>query len=55
LRLHVKEAWPQLWDTPTADVIDDDLLVVVAKLVENGTKRQAAKIRLPAGGLLRCH
>lgn len=45
LRLHVKAAWPKLTKTPAADITPDDLLTVVARLVDAGNLREAAKLR----------
>ena len=45
LHVHVKQAWPELWDK-RADVVDlDDLLAVVARVVEAGHLRMAGQIR----------
>lgn len=45
LQRHVREAWPKLWATPAADVTPDDLLSVIARLVDDGSLREAAKLR----------
>lgn len=45
LKLHVEDAWPALWSKPAADVTPDDLLGIVARLVDAGTLREAAKVR----------
>jgi integrase len=45
LGLHVEKAWPKLWGKPAADVTDDDLLMVVARLVDQSKLREAAKLR----------
>ncbi len=45
LRLHVRDAWPTLWGTPAGDVSTDDLLLVVARVVDAGKIREAAKLR----------
>jgi hypothetical protein len=42
---HVKTAWPILWETPAADVTTRDLLAVVARVVDLGKLREAAKLR----------
>ncbi|MFZ5699650.1 MAG: site-specific integrase [Pseudomonadota bacterium] len=42
---HVKDAWPSLWGKPAADVVPDDVLDIVSKLVSAGHKREAAKLR----------
>lgn len=45
LRLHVKDAWPKLTKTPAVDIVPDDLLAVIARLVDAGNLREAAKLR----------
>lgn len=45
IQRHVQAAWPKLWQWPAADVTTDDLLEVVARVENGGTKRQAAKVR----------
>ena len=42
---HIRDAWPELWNTPAQEVTQDDLLAVVARLVDAGTLREAAKVR----------
>lgn len=42
---HVKTAWPILWETPAADITTRDLLAVVARVVDMGKLREAAKLR----------
>lgn len=44
-RRHIAEAWPVLWETPAADITTDDLLSVVAQVVDAGKLREAAKLR----------
>lgn len=44
LHLHVRDAWPRLWDKPAADVTPDDLFSVVARLAEHGKLREAEKV-----------
>ena len=45
LKRHVEEAWPAIWAKSAASVETDDLLQVVARLVEMGKLREGAKIR----------
>lgn len=45
LELNVRDAWPKLWATPAADVTDDDLMAVVAKLSDADKLRGASKLR----------
>lgn len=45
VRRHVEHAWPKLWSTPAAEITPDDLLNVVAKVINAGTLREAAKLR----------
>lgn len=45
LRLHVEAAWPRLWNMPAADVTSDDLMHVIARLVDTGKLREADKVR----------
>ena len=45
LARHVAKAWPILWETPAELVTPDDLLSVVAKLVDEEKPREAAKLR----------
>lgn len=45
VKLHVEDAWPQLWKMPAHDVTPDDLLAVVARLVDSDKLREAAKLR----------
>jgi len=42
---HVEKVWPKLWATPAADVSLDHLLPVVARVVDLGRLREAAKLR----------
>lgn len=42
---HVKKAWPKLWVTPAAEVEQQDLLAVLAKVTAADKLRQAAKLR----------
>lgn len=45
LEVNVEKAWPKLWTTPAADVTDDDLMTVVAKLADADKLRGAEKLR----------
>jgi hypothetical protein len=45
LERHVKLAWPTLWAKPAVEVDADDLLLVIARLVNQGILREAAKVR----------
>ncbi|HEV7779149.1 MAG TPA: tyrosine-type recombinase/integrase [Luteibacter sp.] len=45
LTRHVKDAWPVLWTTPAVEVSTRDLLAVVARVVDLGKLREAAKLR----------
>lgn len=42
---HVQVAWPVLWSTPAGEVSTRDLLAVVARVVDLGKLREAAKLR----------
>lgn len=42
---HVRRPWPKLWMTPATDVLPDDLLAVIARVVDDGKLREAAKLR----------
>lgn len=42
---HVQQPWPKLWAIPASQVETDDLLPVVARLVQDGKLREAAKLR----------
>jgi hypothetical protein len=42
---HVRKAWPDLWGTPAKQLRQDDLLAILAKMVDAGTLREAAKLR----------
>lgn len=42
---HVQVAWPVLWATPAVEVSTRDLLAVVARVVDLGKLREAAKLR----------
>jgi integrase len=42
---HVEKPWPRLWVKPAADISPDDLLSVVALVVDGGRLREAAKVR----------
>lgn len=43
--LHVRDAWPELWKQPAVEVELDDLIPVLARLVEAKKLREAGKIR----------
>lgn len=45
LTRHVQTPWPVLWKTPAAEVRTRDLLSVVARVVDLGKLREAAKLR----------
>lgn len=45
LALHLQKAWPELWERPAAEVDLDDLIPVLARLVEAKKLREAGKIR----------
>jgi integrase len=45
LHNHVRDACPQLWGTPAANVTTDDLLPALSQLVTAGKPREAAKLR----------
>ena len=42
---HVQTPWPGLWSKPAAQVDTDELLQIVARLVQDGKLREAAKLR----------
>jgi hypothetical protein len=42
---HIKNAWPELWTRPAQDVTTDDLVNVLNRLVSDGKRREAAKLR----------
>ena len=45
LTRHVRDAWPLLWNTPADDVTADDLLAVVARVANDGKRREAGKLQ----------
>lgn len=45
LRLHVAEAWPKLWAAPAANITADDVLDVVAAILDAGHRTTAAHVR----------
>lgn len=45
LQLHVKTPWPALWASPARALTLDDLLPVLARIVEAGKLREAGKVR----------
>jgi len=45
VNLHVKAAWPVLWETPASEITTEDLLSVLACLTDAGKLREAAKVR----------
>lgn len=45
LQRHVETPWPELWAKAASHVETDDLLHVVARLVNDGKLREAAKLR----------
>jgi hypothetical protein len=45
LERHVKTEWPALWDMPASAITADDLLPVIARLVDAGKFREASKLR----------
>lgn len=45
LHLHVKGPWPALWASPARAVTLDDLLPVLARVVQAGRLREAGKVR----------
>jgi len=44
LKIHVRDAWPKLWEIPAADVTSDDLFSIVARLTAADKKREAEKV-----------
>lgn len=42
---HVRDAWPTLWSTAADDVTSDDLLAVVARVANDGKRREAGKLQ----------
>lgn len=42
---HVRDAWPVLWNTAADDVTSDDLLAVVARVANDGKRREAGKLQ----------
>jgi hypothetical protein len=42
---HIEKAWPVLWATPADEITVDDLVSIVAKVVNGGKLREAAKLR----------
>lgn len=42
---HVRDAWPLLWTTVADDVSADDLLAVVARVANDGKRREAGKLQ----------
>lgn len=45
LHRHVKEAFPKLWKKPVHDIDLDDCVKIVGRLVDNGKRREADKVR----------
>lgn len=45
LRRHVEAPWPLLWNAAAGDLTIDDALEIVARLVQSGNRREAAKVR----------
>lgn len=45
LRLHVEQAFPELWAKPAADVVIDDVLEILERITEAGKLRTAGKVR----------
>ena len=45
IKRHIETPWPKLWATPAAAIETDDLLEVVARVVNAGKRREAAKLR----------
>jgi len=45
VKRHVETPWPALWAMPADQVSPDDLLSVVARIVDDGKLREAAKLR----------
>lgn len=45
LARHVEKPWPELWLKPASQIETEDLLQVVARLVEDDKLREAAKLR----------
>jgi len=43
--LHIKSPWPALWSKPADDLVLEDLLPVVARVVAAGKLREAGKVR----------
>jgi hypothetical protein len=45
IKRHVETPWPELWKAPAASITVDDLLGIVAKVVNAEKPREAAKLR----------
>jgi hypothetical protein len=45
LRRHVQQAWPTLWAKPAVEMSMDDLIEIVARLVDQEKLREADKLR----------
>lgn len=45
LRLHVAQAWPKLWATPTDAITTDNMVAVVGRLVAAGKRDMARQLR----------
>lgn len=43
--LHVRDAWPDYWQKPAADMDLDELVEIVGRLVDAGKIREAGKLR----------
>lgn len=43
--LHVRKAWPSLWSAAAGDLVLDDLLPVISRVVRQGKLREAEKLR----------
>lgn len=45
VRLHIEKPWPMLWAKPAVEIETREVLAIVARVVEQGKRRQADKLR----------
>lgn len=58
-RLHIERPWPMIWEKPAVEITTSELLAVIARVVEQGKRREADKlraaIRAAYGAAIRSH
>src|SRR5690606_32097565 len=45
LSLHIEKAFPKLWKKPAAEIDIDDCIAIIGRITDNGSPRQADKLR----------